>query len=217
MCICVSVCLYVSLYVCVSLSVCLYQSGHNFSSHSLDMEIPRWQSCKKTNKQTKHHLPMQEMQETLIWSLGWEDPLEEEMATHSSILTWRIPWTEEPGRLQSMGLQSRTRLKWLSTTHTWTWRCKGHQDQLDRGMSVWVRAEPCLTLCNHMDYSPPGSSVHGIYSVISLLSITKRKRKHVVKRTDAHRSFTVMAPNRKQSKRPIDEWMYKSQHIHRMV
>ena len=37
--------------------------------------------------------------------LGWEDPLEKEMATHSRILAWRIPWTEEPGRLQSMGLQ----------------------------------------------------------------------------------------------------------------
>ena len=40
-----------------------------------------------------------------IQSLGLEDPLEEEMATHSSILAWRIPWTEEPGGLQSMGLQ----------------------------------------------------------------------------------------------------------------
>ena len=37
--------------------------------------------------------------------LGWEDPLEKEMATHSSILAWKTPWTEEPGRLQSMGLQ----------------------------------------------------------------------------------------------------------------
>ena len=45
------------------------------------------------------------MQETWIQSLGWEDHLEEGMATHSSILAWRIPWTEEPGRLQSMGLQ----------------------------------------------------------------------------------------------------------------
>ena len=45
------------------------------------------------------------MQETWVRSLGWEDPLEMEMATHSSILAWRIPWTEEPGRLQSMGLQ----------------------------------------------------------------------------------------------------------------
>ena len=45
------------------------------------------------------------MQETWVRSLGWEDPLEKEMATHSSILTWRIPWTEEPGGLQSMGSQ----------------------------------------------------------------------------------------------------------------
>ena len=43
------------------------------------------------------------MQETQVQSLSWEDPLEKEMATHSSILTWRIPWTEEPGGLQSMG------------------------------------------------------------------------------------------------------------------
>ena len=40
-----------------------------------------------------------------VRSLGWEDPLEKEMATHSSTLAWKIPWTEEPGRLQSMGLQ----------------------------------------------------------------------------------------------------------------
>ena len=45
------------------------------------------------------------MQETQDRSLGWEDPLEEETASHSSILAWRIPWTEEPGGLQSMGLQ----------------------------------------------------------------------------------------------------------------
>ena len=45
------------------------------------------------------------MRETRVQSLGREDPLEQEMATHSRILAWRIPWTEEPGRLQSMGLQ----------------------------------------------------------------------------------------------------------------
>ena len=45
------------------------------------------------------------MQETWVQSLGWEDPLEKEMAAHSSILAWKIPWTEEPGRLQSMGSQ----------------------------------------------------------------------------------------------------------------
>ena len=45
------------------------------------------------------------VQETQIQSLGWEDPLEKEMATHSSILAWKISWTEEPGGLQSMGSQ----------------------------------------------------------------------------------------------------------------
>ena len=46
---------------------------------------------------------MQEMQEMRVRSPGWEDPLKEEMATHSSILAWEISWTEEPGELQSMG------------------------------------------------------------------------------------------------------------------
>ena len=48
------------------------------------------------------------MRATQVRSLGWEDPLEKEMATHSSNLAWRIPWTEDPGGLQSMGLQSQT-------------------------------------------------------------------------------------------------------------
>ena len=54
---------------------------------------------------------MQELQETQVWSLGWEDPLEKDMVTHSSILAWKIPWTEEPGRLQSTGSQSCTQLR----------------------------------------------------------------------------------------------------------
>ena len=58
--------------------------------------------------QTVKHLLA--MRETWVQSLGQEDPLEKVMATHSSILAWRIPWTEEPGRLQSMGLQSPTQL-----------------------------------------------------------------------------------------------------------
>ena len=45
------------------------------------------------------------MRETRVQALGWEDPLEKEMAIHSSTIAWRIPWTEEPGRLQSMGSQ----------------------------------------------------------------------------------------------------------------
>ena len=60
------------------------------------------------------HLPA--MQETWVQSLGREDPLEKEMATHSSILAWRILWTEEPGGLQSMGLQ-RVRHGCATNTH----------------------------------------------------------------------------------------------------
>ena len=62
------------------------------------------------------HLPAK--QETWVRSLGQEDPLEKEMATHSSILAWRVPWMEEPGGLQSTGLQSPTRLKRLCTACT---------------------------------------------------------------------------------------------------
>ena len=55
------------------------------------------------------------MQETWVRSLGWKDPLREEMATHSSILAWKIPWTEKPGKLQSYGV-----------TKSWTWLSDFH-------------------------------------------------------------------------------------------
>ena len=57
------------------------------------------------------------VQDPRVQTLSWEDPLERGMATHSSILAWRIPWTEEPGRLQSMGLQ-RVRNDWATNTFT---------------------------------------------------------------------------------------------------
>ena len=66
------------------------------------------------------HLPVQEPQEMQVQSVGGEDPLEKEIATHSSILAWKIPWTEEPGGLQSMELQ-RLGCDWvteLEHTHT---------------------------------------------------------------------------------------------------
>ena len=55
------------------------------------------------------------VRETRISSLGWESPLEKEMATHSSILAWRVPWTEEPGGLQSMGLDMAEQLTFTFT------------------------------------------------------------------------------------------------------
>ena len=74
-----------------------------------------------TNKtdmaQTLKNLPA--MQETWVWSLGREVPLEKEMTTHSSILAWEIPWTEEPGRLQSMG-SLRVRHDWVTSLSLFT-------------------------------------------------------------------------------------------------
>ena len=64
------------------------------------MGLPRWYWWYK-----KIYLPVQEMQEMGVQSLGWEDPLEEGMGTHSSFLAWKIPWTQEPGGLQFMVLQ----------------------------------------------------------------------------------------------------------------
>ena len=88
------------------------------SSRGLD-GLPWWLSGKESA------CPMQETQ---VRSLGQEDALEESMATHSSVLTWRIPWTEEPGGLQSMGSQ-RVRCGWsdlaLMCAEGWTNRALG--------------------------------------------------------------------------------------------
>ena len=103
------------------------------------------------------------MQETWVWSLGWEGPLEEDMATHSSILAWRIPWTEEPAGLQSIGLQ-RVGHDWSDLARIYINYVKAlkinkSRQTLKANMLV---AQSCLILCNPMDCSPPGSSVQGI-------------------------------------------------------
>ena len=68
--------------------------------------------------------------ETWVWSQDWEDRLEEGMTTHSSILAWRIPWTKESGRLQSMGSQ-RVRHDWMTfTSFHLPWSGSGHSDSL---------------------------------------------------------------------------------------
>ena len=83
----------------------------------MDSSILKWVTMHEVeearDEQNPSLLPLNNLLAKQMWvqSLGWEDPLEKEMATHSSILAWEIPWTEEPGRLQSMGLQkSWTRL-----------------------------------------------------------------------------------------------------------
>ena len=79
--------------------------------------------------QTVKNLPA--MQETWVRFLGWEDPLEKGMATHSSILAWRIPWTREPGRLQSMDHKESDRTEQLTHRQTYSAHHRG-QRQADK-------------------------------------------------------------------------------------
>ena len=143
-----------------------------------------------------------------VWSPGWEDPLEKRMAAHSRILAWRIPWTEEPGGLRSIGSQ-RVGHDWsnLAYTRAHTGNPQNSVSSLDlsfnsklvylvdissSSLNVFSRkiecymwktellipmntssisssqsisccclvTKSCLTLCESMNYSPPGSSVH---------------------------------------------------------
>ena len=88
------------------------------------------------------------MPETQVQSLAWEDPLEKEVATHSSILSWEIPWTEEPGGLQSMGSQ-RVRHNRVSRHHMASlWKRRGSPD-------CW----PQIT-GRHVQWSPVPASPH---------------------------------------------------------
>ena len=79
-----------------------HEVAKRITSHreALDYLLPLGDRAPQVARMVKNQ-PV--MQEARVWSLGWEDPLEKGMATHSSILAWRIPWTEEPGGLQAMG------------------------------------------------------------------------------------------------------------------
>ena len=88
----------------------LHRIGHDWATNTFTF-------FGSLGAQTVKNLPV--VQETQVWSMGQEDPLEKGMAPHSSILAWRIPWTEEPGGLQSMGLQ-RVRHDWRTNT-PWMW------------------------------------------------------------------------------------------------
>ena len=82
------------------------EKSTGLGSTRLELEIDSAHDRASLEAQMVKNLPeMQELQETQVLSLGQEDPLEEGMATHSSILAWKIPWLEEPGRLQPMELQ----------------------------------------------------------------------------------------------------------------
>ena len=99
-----------------------------------------------------------EMQETWVWSLGWEDPLEKGMATHSSILAWRIPWTKEPGGLQSMGV-----------TKSWTWLSEQYflsttLNNMETFIHKYLNLRQCLLTSAHEHW--------GVGSLTKILSLT---------------------------------------------
>ena len=83
------------------------------------------------------------MRETRVQSLVWEDPLEKEMAIHSSTIAWKIPWTEEPGREESMGSQSRTRLSNFTFTLFFQ-ECSSLVDVFDQTYSI-LQEDPGLS------------------------------------------------------------------------
>ena len=103
--------------------------------------------------QTVKNLPA--MLETWVRSLGWEDSLEEEMATHSSILAWRNPWTKEPGGPQSIGLQ-RLGYDWNDSATAVSEQINYVKYKIVVGHKKEVKvAQSCPTLCDPMEFSRP--------------------------------------------------------------
>ena len=129
----------------------------------------------------KNLLAMQEMQELQVQSLGQEDPLEEGMATHSSVLAWRIPWTEEPGRLQSTGSQ-RVRHDWIDLAQALVIRrlswiipvgpIRDPQEERTqtqrRGGAVWPRRQREIWRCSILKEISPEDSLEGLMLKLKL-------------------------------------------------
>ena len=107
-------------------------------------------SCSRASLKAQMVMNLPAMHKTWVWSLGWEDPLGKGIATHSSILAWRIPWREEPGGLQSMGSQ-RVWYNWMPNT----------KEQKDSGtirhlliiiilFTLWRNLSRITWICKHL-------------------------------------------------------------------
>ena len=134
----------------------------------------KWQSstmqnsnyfCTNLIAQSVKNLPA--VQETGVWSLGWKDPLEKEMVTHSRILAWKISWTEEPGGLQSMGSQ-RVRHNWVTKTKQ---LYENSSDLITALQTVTPRNESDL----HLEFNCKVSKI--MFKSILLTISTKKLRK----------------------------------------
>ena len=139
------------------------------------------------------------MWETQVRSLGWEDPLEKEMATYFSTLAWKIPWTEEPGRLQSMGSQ-RVRLHFLFLSMNFLGGTNGKEpiSQCSRqkrpGFNPWVGNITWRRKGQSTSVFLPGES-HGQRSLVGYsLSLSRF-------------SSVVSDPVRPHRQQPIGEWV----------
>ena len=99
--VCIIICIYMHVHAHTHATLCVCVRAR---MHFL---LLTWPPSLSLTAQSVNHLP--EMERTQVWFLGREDPLEKEMATHSSILAWRSPWTEEPGSVQFVGSQESER------------------------------------------------------------------------------------------------------------
>ena len=133
-----------SPFLPISKEVILLMFSNSVSVSSL-LGLPRWLSGKESTCQCRRC-----SQETWIQSLGRQDPLEKGLATHPSILAWRIIWTEEPGGLQSMGSESQTRLSARTRAHTHT-HTHTHISSLLGSLSESLRC-PVLYSCTTLWY-----------------------------------------------------------------
>ena len=107
-------CLYITVFSGIILAVCFSLHRRKLKDRKMDDLLNAKKSPGFPGGSMVKKLPA--IQETWIWSLGWEDPLEKEMATHSSVLAWEIPWTKEPGGLQSLGFRHSLETKQQEVT-----------------------------------------------------------------------------------------------------
>ena len=170
------------------------------------------------------------MQETQVQSLGWEDLLEKEMATHSSILAWRIPWIEEPGRLWSLESQKeKTEQLTLSLSPTLKFTCRLSHDnpvvvdairvnyinELRDIMIPSVQfssvAQSCLTLCDPMNRSTPGLPVH--HQLLEFTQTQVHRVSDAIQPSHPLSSPSPPAPNPSQHQ-SLSQWVNSSHEVH---
>ena len=129
--------------------------------------VSSFRSCREASLVAQPVKNPPAMQETQVRFLGWEDPLQEGTATHSSILAWRTAWTEEPGGLQSMELQSLTWLRTLSFSFPSSAQLT--QALISTSAAAAAKSlQSCPTLCDPIDGSPSGFAVPGILQARTL-------------------------------------------------